>query len=101
MKYLILLLLLTFNIHAAQRYNLVSNDLTMWTDEVYLIIDGDNMTMVTPDGIIHDGSILEEMANGASITIKNFVLTISSVDEDGNDQTMKFIEGIEYKSEKD
>lgn len=95
MKYFILLFLLTFSINAAQRYNFVNNDLTQWTDTVYLIIDGDNMTMVTPDGIIQEGTISGQRANGTLITIKNFVLTISYIDDEGN-KTMKFIEGIEY-----
>lgn len=97
MKYFILLFLLTFSINAAQRYNFVNNDLTQWTDTVYLIIDGDNMTMVTPDGIIQEGTISGQRANGTLITIKNFVLTISYIDiDDEVNKTMKFIEGIEY-----
>ncbi len=80
MKYLIaILLFLTVTLQAVpQRYNYVTNDLTQWTDRVYAIVDGDKLTLFYPDGIIK-GSISEQTALGNTITIKNFILTISII----------------------
>ena len=92
MKHFILLLFLTLNIQAAQRYNFVTNDLTQWSDSFYIIVDGDTMTMVMPDGTVNEGTI----SDYGTMTIDNFILTIFYIDDEGNAQQTKFIEGIEY-----
>ena len=97
MKYLIaILLFLTVTLQAVpQRYNYVTDDLTQWTDRIYVIVDGDSLTFVYPDGIVK-GSISAQKALGNIVTIKNFILTVSFKDDNGNVQTLKYIEGIEY-----
>ncbi len=96
MKYLLILIFLTLSVHA-QRYNLVSDDLTSWTDEVYIILNGDNIKLFTKEKKVLDSSITKMKKEGIIFSINNFVLTLYFKDVNGTIiQTKKFVEGIEY-----
>ena len=96
MKYLLILIFLTLSVHA-QRYNLVSNDLTLWTDEVYIILNGDNVKLFAKEKKALDSSITKMKKEGITLSINNFVLTLYVKDVNGTiSQTKKFVEGIEY-----
>lgn len=97
MKYLLILIFLTLSVHA-QRYNLVSNDLTAWTDEVYVILNGENVKLFTKESKALDSSISQLKKQGITLSVNSFVLTLYFKDVNGTIiATKKFIEGIEYK----
>lgn len=91
-----MLIFLTLSVYA-QRYNLVSNDLTLWTDEVYIILNGDDVKLFSKSNKTLNSSITEMKKEGITLSINSFILTLQYKDSEGNIiYTKKFIEGIEY-----
>lgn len=96
MKYLLILIFLTLSVHA-QRYNLVSDDLTLWTDEVYMILNGEDVKLFSKNNKTLNSSRTQMKKEGITLSINSFVLTLHYKDSKGNIiYTKKFIEGIEY-----
>ena len=109
MKYLILLLLLTFSLNA-ERYNLVNEELTLWTDDIYLTITEHTVSLIVSKGIvfsleseenllevIKDKPLIFKTDNGLNIYIykKGIIITVL-YEYKGKLTKIFLIEGIEY-----
>ena len=109
MRISLILLMLTLTVNAT-RYNLVNDELTKWTDLVYLDITDEQVTLVSPQGIVlkgprvhvgDKGGNLIAFTNTASkgmvvLNKKGFIIVLIFEDDDGRIVKLKFIEGVEY-----
>jgi len=75
MKYLLILIFLTLSVHA-QRYNLVSDDLTLWTDEVYVILNGENVKLFSKESKALDSSITKLKKQGIHYILKMLMVLL-------------------------
>ena len=79
---------------------MVNDEVTIWTDTVYLIIEGDKVKLVTPDGVLLEDSKSALKEAGVVFTINNFIVTFNYIDKKGNPLRLKFIEGMEFIPDK-